>query len=809
MMTSKLRLLPTADVATLGSHCYLFDRAALHENVIFIPTQRVSQQMSEVVRRLKAEWPNHEPQAYEVIEALFVTPPERAAVAELARAGYLEQVPTLNMAGASQPVPGADVAPTAGETISPEVAYFRERVLNHFFKRPAFFHLPEQIDDTECEVGLVGIPVSLSRVSSGTVDAPSRLRRDSQRVGFWFDLCSQGIYTETGCDDSLPRLLCSGTRLKDFGDIGRDARTVGELFAEVARLIESRLLPNHILPVFIGGDHAVTFPVVDCYLRHYPDLVLLHLDAHNDLFYTEMVEFNPAGPIHALLAHSGLRKVLSFGLREPFNRMRRSGALDNRLHLYSVGALQRWLGQPSEFRAHLHEHVSADAPCYLTIDLDVLSAECIAGQLSTPAGPGISWRQLLELVALVMGQFNVIGCDIVEFNPHQKNRPAEDERELTALLLELIDGLRRARRAAQQPVSVTDNEVPSEPFGVRRKPAPAGSFSRLLEIDRRSAAELDYRAFLTEYALPGRPVILTGVGDQWPALSHWSLEYFLEALNVEEQVEVTRFERPNDFSSARTHPGGVRETLALMQQRRRRGLTPDDARYYVVNWQFEHNCAKLLDDYETPPFFAAILNEYVVPQPNVLRWFYIGEPGTGSPTHTDVLNSSAWLMLVRGRKHWRMVAANDRGACGRMGSWVDLFEPDHRRYPHLSQVALYETEQLPGDLMWTPPLCIHSVRNLDHSIALTQNYIDLTNLTEVYDALVSGPQVLKPQSVPGDLLARLVRLGLSGLRHRGLGDAAEPAIARLNDALAERHRLGAENTLGIVAAMRELGRWQG
>jgi hypothetical protein len=341
------------------------------------------------------------------------------------------------------------------------------------------------------------------------------------------------------------------------------------------------------------------------------------------------------------------------------------------------------------------------------------------------------------------------------------------------------------------------------------QPTPAGSFSRSLEIDRRSVAQLDYRAFLTEYALPGRPVILTGVGDRWLALSRWSLEYFLEALNDEEECDVIRFERPNDFASARTHPGGARETLILMQQRRRRGLTPDDARYYIINWQFAHNCAKLLGDYEAPPFFAATLNEYVVPQPTELRWLYIGEPGTGSPTHTDVLNSSAWLMLVCGRKHWRMVTASDRGACGRMGAWVDLFEPDQRRYPHLSEVALYEAEQLPGEVLWTPPLCVHAVRNLDHSIALTQNYIDLTNLIEVYDALVIGPQALKPQSVPVDLLTRLVRLGLSKLRHIGLDDAAEPAIARLNDALAERRRLASENTLGIMAAMRELERWQG
>lgn len=449
-MTDRLRLLPTADVARLGPHCYLFDRAAVQENVIYVPTQRVSSRLFEVVRRIKSAWPNHEPQTYAQFAALFTSEAERAILGQLASAGYLETV-TAATASSSGP---ASVGPAAADGTpgaAPDADYFRDRVLKHFFKRPAFFHLPEQIDDTECDVGIIGVPISSTLISSGTVNAPSRLRRDSQRAGFWFDFHADGVYSESACDDTLPRLLCAGTRLKDFGDIGRDSRTVGDLFTEIAALIEARILPHGIRPIFVGGDHAVTFPIVDCYLRHHPGLVLLHLDAHNDLFYTERVEYNHAGPIHALLTHSGLGKVLSMGLRTigdprvaPFKRLHQAGALSDRVHLYSIGALQRWLERPGEFRAHLRERVGASAPCYLTIDLDVLSAECIAGQLSTPAGHGIGWQQLLETVKLLMDEFDVVACDIVEFNPDHKNRPVDDERELTVLLLELIDGLARS-----------------------------------------------------------------------------------------------------------------------------------------------------------------------------------------------------------------------------------------------------------------------------------------------------------------------------------------------------------------------------
>lgn len=438
-MSERLRLLPTADVAMLGAGCFLFDRSASDENVLAVPTRRVSRELHDVVHRIRQQWPGHEAQAFEDFLALFETDHEYALVGQLARDGYLEQV----------------TAPAReGSTVNDE-RDFIGRAHQRFFKPASFFNLPRQIEDGECDVALVGVPVSSTLVSSGTVDAPARLRRDSQRAGFWFDFYARGVYSETGCNGTPPRLLCAGTRLKDCGDVGAAACTVGELFGQLAELLESRLLPAGARPLFIGGDHAITFPVVDCLLRHAPDLVLVHLDAHNDLFYTDRVAFNHAGPVHALLEHSGLRQVLSFGLRttadprvDNYQQRLASGLVEERVRLYSLPAFERWLSRPDAFRAHLRQLVPSGRPVYLTIDLDVLSADAIAGQLSTPAGPGLSWYQLLESVVLLCDEFDVIAADVVEFNPDHKNRPVHDEREMTALLFELIDGLSRARQRA-------------------------------------------------------------------------------------------------------------------------------------------------------------------------------------------------------------------------------------------------------------------------------------------------------------------------------------------------------------------------
>ena len=135
-------------------------------------------------------------------------------------------------------------------------------------------------------------------------------------------------------------------------------------------------------------------------------------------------------------------------LVDTFQRLLASGIVEERVRLYSLPVFQRWLARPEEFRTHLRTVIPAGAPVYLTIDLDVLSSDAIAGQLSTPAGPGLDWHQLLETTVLVCDEFDVVGADVVEFNPDHKNRAVHDEREMTVLLLELIDGLARARRRA-------------------------------------------------------------------------------------------------------------------------------------------------------------------------------------------------------------------------------------------------------------------------------------------------------------------------------------------------------------------------
>jgi agmatinase len=193
----------------------------------------------------------------------------------------------------------------------------------------------------------------------------------------------------------------------------------------------------------------VTFPVVDGLLRHHPDLCLVHLDAHSDLYFCNRPVYNHGAAVSSLLEYSDLARVRSFGARTFFDRRvenlgRLEGAhLAERVRLYSLAALKRMLAEPGAFEEALAE--IGEAPCYLTIDLDVLSPGALAGQVSTPAGAGLEWWELFETLLVLLHGLRVVGCDVVEFNPTRRNAPSDDA-NLAVLLLLLIDGLARHRR---------------------------------------------------------------------------------------------------------------------------------------------------------------------------------------------------------------------------------------------------------------------------------------------------------------------------------------------------------------------------
>ncbi len=441
------RLLPSLRVATLGSRHYFYDAAPVGP-VIQIPTQRIRERLYLLTDRLLRANPTGAAWTLSQWQGLCYDPQDRDAIDLLVRLGYLEAI--------DAPPVTADPPPTerdSGNKAAVPVDYraaaaqFDDQTALNSFRRRSFFNLPEDIEDAEVQVGLLGMPLASTPISAGTAIGPECLRLRTQQTGFWFDIYRTGFYSELTIEDEMPEILCRNVMAKDYGDLDAEVRTVDDLMGAVRSFVDSRLVEKGLPFVFVGGDHAITFPIVDALVRHHPDLCLIHLDAHNDLFFTESIHFNHAATVYNLLAYSRLQQVCSFGLRSWFDtrvkgvsRLASDAEMRERIHLYSLHSFKRLILDPDRFREVLCK-IGKGRPCYLSIDLDVLSPGEMGYQLSTPAGAGLEWWELLEAVRQVMAELNVIASDIVEYNPIASHRRPDDPRHPAHLLLLLIHGL--------------------------------------------------------------------------------------------------------------------------------------------------------------------------------------------------------------------------------------------------------------------------------------------------------------------------------------------------------------------------------
>ncbi|MCM3764072.1 agmatinase [Neobacillus niacini] len=161
-------------------------------------------------------------------------------------------------------------------------------------------------------------------------------------------------------------------------------------------------------PFGMGGEHLVSWPVMKAVFKKYPDLAIIHMDAHTDL--RENYEGEPLShstPIRKIAEHIGPSNVYSFGIRSGM-REEFQWAKENGMHISKFEVLEPL----KEVLPKL-----AGRPVYVTIDIDVLDPAHAPGTGTVDAG-GITSKELLASIhAIARSEVNVVGCDLVEVAP--------------------------------------------------------------------------------------------------------------------------------------------------------------------------------------------------------------------------------------------------------------------------------------------------------------------------------------------------------------------------------------------------------
>jgi agmatinase len=198
--------------------------------------------------------------------------------------------------------------------------------------------------------------------------------------------------------------------LEDAGDLPLD-----ESAADIERIRDAAAtaLRESAVPLFLGGDHMVTYPIVSGIAAERGPVAILHFDAHPDLY--DDFDGDPlshASPFARIMEKELASRLVQVGIRTANAHCREQA--------------KRFGVETVEMRGFAPDRVPIpDGPLYVSIDMDALDPAFAPGVSHHEPG-GLSVRDILSVLDRVPGP--VIGADIVEYNP------ARDVNGMTAVV---------------------------------------------------------------------------------------------------------------------------------------------------------------------------------------------------------------------------------------------------------------------------------------------------------------------------------------------------------------------------------------
>ncbi|MEL7059968.1 MAG: agmatinase [Acidobacteriota bacterium] len=284
------------------------------------------------------------------------------------------------------------------------------------------------LDRLDADVAIVGIPYDeATAMRPGSRQAPRAIRDASTRFGF----LGKGRESQGFFDIARDRQIMGGVRLVDTGDVDTVYFSHERNLDLVHRHLTA-ILDHEALPVVLGGDHSISYPVLRAFERFGPLTIVLvdaHLDYKLDIMGLRYTNNSPFRRAHDL---PFVGRILNFGIRgikstdRDLRESREHGHLtfsSHQVHAEGVDALLEQCGDDL-------------GSYYLSIDIDGLDPS-IAPGTESPEAEGLTFTQVKTLAQGLARRGRLVGVDLVEVNPYLD--PAELTQHIAAqLLIEVI-----------------------------------------------------------------------------------------------------------------------------------------------------------------------------------------------------------------------------------------------------------------------------------------------------------------------------------------------------------------------------------
>lgn len=301
----------------------------------------------------------------------------------------------------------------------------------------------------ESEAQVVYIPVSWDVTTSyqaGTSKGPSAILAASEQIDFFdldfVDAYQAGLFMKKE-NSKIKRLNSTGRLLakkiidadelsmKKNKQLQKNLHQVNEICEELNKIVyeetKAVLLKNKI-SVVVGGDHATPFGAIKAYAEKYPDLGILHFDAHSDT----RIEYMGFKNSHASIMHNvmekipGVKKLVQVGIRD-FCEQEFCYTRDNKkIEIYFDQTIARrkmsgesFIKIAREIISHLPTHV------YISFDIDGLDPR-FCPNTGTPVPGGLDYQEVMLIInELVESKKKLVGFDLVEVAPNPKDKMNE------------------------------------------------------------------------------------------------------------------------------------------------------------------------------------------------------------------------------------------------------------------------------------------------------------------------------------------------------------------------------------------------
>lgn len=243
----------------------------------------------------------------------------------------------------------------------------------------------------EADIVLFGAPFdSTTSYRPGTRFGSSAIRRESYGIECY------SPYQDKDLED---------TKVMDCGDLELCFGNTKKALAQIEEQTKE-ILACSAIPFMLGGEHLVTLGAVRAVRENYPDIHIIHFDAHADLREEYLGEqLSHASVIRRCWELVGDGRIYQFGIRSGDREEFYWGKDHVATRKFDFEGLEEVLDKLE------------GKPVYFTLDLDVLDPSVFPGT-GTPEPGGVTFDELRRAAEKVCSRANVVACDVNELSPH-------------------------------------------------------------------------------------------------------------------------------------------------------------------------------------------------------------------------------------------------------------------------------------------------------------------------------------------------------------------------------------------------------